>query len=191
MGNVLINWTPDLILDYFNIKDIEERSLFKQKMFGSIEWSLLDWGHISVKEAEKRFQEHLPKEYWADIHNALYWFDKVRTVDGIVDFIRQKKEQGFGIYLLSNAPAYVEDYFNCIPGHECFDGVIISGSVGLVKPMPEIYQLLLQRFNLKAEECLFVDDLTLNCAGALLQGMKAFVFQGKVQDLDKYLKTLN
>ena len=191
MGNVLIKWTPDLIMDYYHISDAQERALLKRIMFATVEWALLDWGKLNEIEAEKIFQSRLPKEYWHDIHNAMYWFDNVHSIDGMVDFIKHKKEQGFGIYLLSNAPGFVETYKNYIPGIEYFDGIVISGNVGLVKPMPEIYQLLLQRFSLKAEECLFVDDLTINCAGALLQGMKSLVFRGDVKEIEDYLYELN
>lgn len=191
MGNVLIKWTPDLIMDYYNIYDEPERSTLKRVMFASIEWALLDWGKLTADEAEKRFQARLPKEYWPHIHNAMYWFDHVHNVDGMVDFIKRKKEQGYGIYLLSNAPAFVYDYKASVPGLEYFDGIIISGCVGLVKPMPEIYQLLFNKFNLNPAECLFVDDLTLNCAGALLQGMQAIVFKGDPQDVEDYLNELN
>ncbi len=46
----------------------------------------------------------------------------------------------------------------------------------LVKPQPEIYRLLLDRYKLKADECVFIDDYQVNVDGAVAAGMKSFRF---------------
>ena len=48
----------------------------------------------------------------------------------------------------------------------------------LLKPQPEIYELLLRQFGLKAEECFFADDLFINVEAALLVGMSGTIFRG-------------
>ena len=62
------------------------------------------------------------------------------------------------------------------------DGIIISGREHLLKPYPEIYQLLLSRYDLKAEECVFIDDREDNVEGARKVGMEGIVFTS-VNDL--------
>jgi epoxide hydrolase-like predicted phosphatase len=54
---------------------------------------------------------------------------------------------------------------------ELFDGIVISGEVGIRKPTPEIYQLGAQAIGVEPEACVFVDDLAFNLAPAAEQGM--------------------
>ena len=66
-----------------------------------------------------------------------------------------------------------------------FDGLVVSSDVRLVKPLPDIYHHLLDRFQLQAEECLFVDDMPLNIDGALQVGIPGFVFRDNVEELEQ------
>ena len=61
---------------------------------------------------------------------------------------------------------------------ELFDGVVISGEVGLHKPQPEIFQLGAERVGLDPARCVFVDDLRENCEGAEAVGMTAVLHRG-------------
>ena len=61
------------------------------------------------------------------------------------------------------------------------DGGILSYEVKLIKPEREIYEMLLSRYDLKAEECVFVDDRKRNCEGAEKVGIKAILFENKEQ----------
>jgi epoxide hydrolase-like predicted phosphatase len=61
---------------------------------------------------------------------------------------------------------------------ELFDGVVISGEVGLHKPEPEIFRLGAERVGLPPQECVFVDDLRENCEGAEAVGMRAVLHRG-------------
>ena len=89
-----------------------------------------------------------------------------------------QRARGAGIRtgLISNsmgAGRYDRDAFP-----ELFDAVVISGDVGLHKPQPEIFQLGAERVGLAPEECVFVDDLRENCAGAEAVGMTAVLHRG-------------
>ncbi len=190
MGNVLIHWKGDMLLDWMGVENAEDRKLLNEKMFRSSVWPLIDWGTYREEEAEEIFRTVLPERLWGYIHHSLFWYDMIHPVEGMGDYVREKKKEGYGIYLLSNAPALVHEYFHLIPGSECFDGIVFSGEVKMVKPMPEIFHLLLDRYGLRAEECLFVDDLPLNVAGAVHEGMKGVVFHGEAAEIEKYLKSL-
>ncbi|MDE6185478.1 MAG: HAD-IA family hydrolase, partial [Lachnospiraceae bacterium] len=56
------------------------------------------------------------------------------------------------------------------------DGGILSYQVKLIKPSPEIYQLLCSRYGLQAEECVFIDDTVKNVEAAIKEGMKGITF---------------
>jgi HAD superfamily hydrolase (TIGR01509 family) len=59
-----------------------------------------------------------------------------------------------------------------------FDGVVISGEVGLHKPDPEIFLMGAERIGVPVEECVFVDDLRENCDGAAAVGMTPILHRG-------------
>lgn len=88
------------------------------------------------------------------------------------------KQAGFFIYLLSN---YGEVYFQCVKEnfgfYPCVDGGVISYEVKKIKPEEEIYQLLLERYALIAEECVFLDDREENIEAAKKLGFQVIHFQ--------------
>ena len=60
--------------------------------------------------------------------------------------------------------------------YECFDGDVISCEEGVVKPMPRIYDILLERFALDPSDTLFIDDRRENVEAAAAKGIGAFLF---------------
>ena len=62
-----------------------------------------------------------------------------------------------------------------------FSGVLVSGREGLMKPEPEIFQLLFQRYGLEPSRTLFIDDVQKNVDAALAQGMRAVQFTSAAQ----------
>jgi putative hydrolase of the HAD superfamily len=87
------------------------------------------------------------------------------------------------VYLCSNATSTLHQYFDRIPGSECFDGKIVSADVRLLKPQHEIYEKLFETFGLKPEECFFIDDSPLNIDGAYAVGMPAVLFRDDMAKL--------
>ena len=82
------------------------------------------------------------------------------------------------------------DYWPKVPAYDLFDGTLISADVHLVKPQPEIYELMCSTFSLKKDECVFIDDSTPNVEGAFFVGMPAVVFHDDVQELRGKLRAL-
>ena len=68
-----------------------------------------------------------------------------------------------------------------------FEGIIVSGQEKTRKPFPEIYQLILSRFNLKAEESLFIDDNLRNIEAARELGIQSIHFENPDQ-LEEVIK---
>ena len=179
MGNVLIHWCPECFVERYGLSE-EDRALVLQEVFTSVEWIQLDRGIISFEEGIGALCRRLPER----LHTAAreltldWWRDCLFPVEGMGELVRELKGLGYGIYLLSNAKADLPLYFDRIPGSECFDGRIVSADWKLLKPQPEIYELLLRQFGLKAEECFFADDLFINVEAALLVGMSGTIFRG-------------
>ncbi|APU17306.1 MULTISPECIES: HAD-IA family hydrolase [Actinoalloteichus] len=85
----------------------------------------------------------------------------------LVTLVRSARATGLRTALLSNAEGRrADDGLG-----ELFDTVVVSGEVGLSKPDPRIYRLTAERLGLATTECVFVDDLRSNVAGAVVAGM--------------------
>lgn len=191
MGNVLVFYDSRRASRRFS-KDEAEQEAVNTSVFVSPEWLMLDMGVISEEEALRRMQARLPKghareaaklclEHW---HEYCMW-----PVPGMEELVRALKEQGFKLYLCSNASLRMLDcYLDVIPGIRLFDGVLFSAEVKCVKPQKEMYLHLFERFGLRPEECFFVDDMPLNIEGAGASGMDGYCFaDGDVEKLGKAL----
>lgn len=104
-----------------------------------------------------------------------------------ITFIHELKERNIPIYLLSNAPTYFAEYYEGSELLSQFDGILFSGPIRLAKPSPEIYSHFLRKFDLKAEECFFIDDLEPNINAAKEAGMGGLVFTGDINEVKKQL----
>lgn len=94
-----------------------------------------------------------------------------------VELLKRLKEQGYGIYGLTNWSAetiplaYAKyDFFSL------FDGIVVSGEEKIIKPDPEIFKILLERYNLTAEDTLFIDDSPANIEAARRLGFRTILF---------------
>lgn len=114
-----------------------------------------------------------------------YGDELLRFLDNPVDVVRPYprtrerlqalKNAGYGVYLLSNYPRsmftlHARTSFNFM---DIIDGKVVSSFENLVKPQREIYELLLLRYNLRAEECVFLDDRMVNVEAAQALGITA------------------
>lgn len=184
MGNVMLRFDPDLFIRDLGISDPEIHSLLRQEVFRSVEWSLLDWGMMDEATAAEVICSRLPEELRPLAAELIFrWDAPIRPIPGMAELVRDCKCAGMRIYLLSNASVRLPEYWVRVPGCELFDGVTVSAQLGVVKPMPEIYHHVLDTYCLRAEECLFVDDLPMNVAGAIRVGMSGFVFRGSAKEL--------
>ena len=191
-GAVLVDWNPHYLFDKY-FKTIEESTWFIKNVCTS-EWNAeMDCGKPfaqAVKERTAMFPDYAEPLKLYETN----WMDTMgEEMPGMYDLIKSLKENGFPvIYGLTNwsaetFPEVQKKYriFNLI------DKMVVSGEVKMLKPNPEIYLTLLKKFNLKAEESLFIDDNIKNVEGAKNVGMNALRFENAAklrQDLNNLLK---
>ena len=188
MGNVLIRFDRDYFIDRLGVSP-EDKSLLMREVFQSLEWARMDRGSLTDEEAGQSVCSRLPQRLHDAAKNLVSMWDRpILPIPGMEELIQELKQAGYGIYLLSNASLRQHDYWPRVPGNQLFDGTLISSDVRLVKPQPEIYRLLLEKFSLKAEECFFVDDSPPNVEGAFYCGMPGAVFNDGVPALRKALR---
>lgn len=188
MGRVMIRFEPDVFMDREGIMDPGDRKLVLNELFHSVEWAQMDAGTLTEETAEPLILARFPERLHRQVHNLLFnWPEEHEQVPEIEDLVRRLKEAGYGIYLLSNATAMQHRYWPLYPVSRWFDGKLISWDVRCVKPAHEIYRIFTERFSLKPEECLFVDDAPANVAAAIACGWQGIVFHGDRQDLERKL----
>lgn len=178
MGNVLLDYNPEFVLTTF-CSSPEEKDIIDRELFNGPEWKMGDRGDISDKDRFDLIKDRIPEQYHAALKNCADKWDICMTpLDGAKDFCEYIKSHGYGIYVLSNASDLFYEYFPRFLPLDFFDGVFVSSDYRMLKPDVEIYKTFLTKYGLKADECLFFDDLEKNIAGAREAGMNTFRFLG-------------
>jgi len=107
---------------------------------------------------------------------------RLSPIQEMIELFHEVKAKGCKAFILSNMPQ--EMYQELSAAHEFLsqaDGHVISYEAKAVKPMPQIYRILLERYALKPEECLFIDDLEDNILAAKRCGISGIVCRSPQQ----------
>jgi len=176
VGNVLLRWDPrNLYRKVFN--DEQQMEWFLSTVCTS-QWNIeqdrgRDWDE-AVALLVKDYPDH--EAAIRAFHDR--WEE---TVSGVIEenvaLLGRLREAGVPTYCITNfsGPKFSLSQKR-YPFLASFDGVIVSGEERLLKPQPEIYNLLLSRYGLRAEDCIFIDDSKANVEGARAVGMHAVHF---------------
>ena len=96
----------------------------------------------------------------------------------MIVFMASLRDEGYRMALLTNNVREWELRWRALaPVDEIFELVIDSAFVGVRKPEPEMYELTLTALGVPAAECLFIDDIEVNCIAAQEAGMAAVWFR--------------
>ena len=192
LGGVLIDWNPEYVFLKEFRGDREKMNWFFNTICTSSWNEQQDAGYSIEKATNERVamfpkHERLIRMYYGEWEQML-GFEHTETVE-ILRRLHDSKEHS--IYSLTNwsnetFPVALKKF----PFLSWFKGILVSGDVGLKKPDPEIYKLLLDRYGLKANTCVFIDDRTENVKAASALGFSGIVFKNHTQ-LSKDLKKLN
>lgn len=173
----------------------EEQEFLLNNVVNSPEWieyGLIDTGYITkedfinlVNDRTNNIHKDLVEDFINNYINHVYVDDK------IIELIKNLKEQGYKIYLLSNTQKYSYEKF--IKDIEyLFDGITLSFKEHLLKPYNAIYERLIDKYNLVPEESLFIDDREDNISTANKYGIKGRkVERNSIEDIKKVLQEYN
>ncbi len=177
-GGVLIDWDPHHLYDpYFGSR-------------AQTDWFLanictMDW-NVQM-DAGKPFSEGIAElsakhpEWSREIEMYFSrWIEMIGgPVPGMYEMLCDLKAAGHRLFGLSNWSmetfVQVRDHY---PVLKLLEGMVVSGEEGVIKPSPEIYRRLLDRFGLRAEDCIFIDDNPANVAAAEALGIRGILFEG-------------
>jgi FMN phosphatase YigB (HAD superfamily) len=190
LGNVLISFRPSEYLEKNNYPP-GKRNIILSDIFWSREWLLLDNGDIGTGEAIDLIAG---KSSLTRAEIALIFDKRTEIMFPLVNNVKLLpglRKEGYRLYYLSNFPADIfEEVKKSYPLFKYFDGGIISADVRFSKPDPGIFRVLFEKYDLRAEECFFIDDIQKNVITALSMGMKGFFTTGSTNISDELLKRL-
>lgn len=190
MGRVLLDYDAVKVCREYTDSE-EEIDLIGKELFFSREWQLLDKGTITEEQAIEEIKKRLPNERLRAMaaQCLAHWHEyNLKPKEGMEELVRELKAHGNQIYLCSNASHRLRVFEHRIPGITYFDGVLVSAEELLLKPEPEIYRRLYEKFSILPEESFFIDDLQANIEGARETGMDGYCFaDGDVEKLREAL----
>jgi 2-haloacid dehalogenase len=177
LGGVLVDWNPRYLLrKIMPGREAEMEWLISEVL--NHDWNTQrDTGDPwpeAIAELERTYPDYagvirLYDERWAETLGGSH--------EDTVAVLAELHEAGVPIYALTNWSAekfpHAEAKFDWLAW---FDGVVVSGRVRLIKPDPEIFQHLLDEYELAPEDVLFVDDYEPNIVGARAMGIRAHRF---------------
>lgn len=192
LGGVMVDFAPkDFLLDRFCNAAIEDKVY--RLTFGSETWQKLDAGLCTRYEGNQAMMAAAKEEGCAfEVQEVLEnWTSILRVRRRMVELVRRLKNHGYCVYYLSNIP---EDVLSLLMNRGLegvFDGGVASCDVHINKPDPRIYKILLDKYHLKAGECIFIDDSRANVQTAFQLGMNSIQMRESVDTLVRSLATCN
>ncbi len=193
-GGVLVDWNPRYLYGpYFN--DEKKTEWFLENVCPYSWNESVDAGRSTSEALSERIA--LYPEWEKEIR--MYFGEWIKMMNGQIpgaeQLIRELSARGYGLYGLTNwsaetFPLISNDTKN-YPVFALLDGYVVSGEEKCRKPDERIYRILLDRFSLKPEQCLFIDDNPKNVAAARELGMSGLDFTSVEQlkmDLDAALQ---
>ena len=194
MGMVLLDHDP--MLPCIRHAGRERAQALCDAIFWHPQWGeLIDGGAMWEAEyaalAQERLEDETLKKFVPEILSD--WHLDALYPKGGMDLVqRDLLDRGFRLYILSNAGYSFHQFSYKIKYIDRFSGVLVSAEERLLKPDPAIYRRLCERFDLVPSECLFIDDLERNIAGAQSVGLHGYCFQdGDVARLRAFLQKMN
>jgi 2-haloacid dehalogenase len=189
-GNVLLTWEPRKVFARSFPAGPQAVDAFMNEI-GFVEWHVEQDRGRSFAEAIAEHSAKFPQ--YAHIfpdYDTCYEEAVGGPISGTLEILRRLKQAGYPLYGLSNYPT--EKFALARRKYEFmswFDDIVISGAVGLVKPDPAIFRLLLAKIGRAAEECIFIDDSSANIVAAQELGFIAIQFHSPEQ-LERELRAL-
>lgn len=179
VGKVLVAWEPKQLMYELGFSEEAVCGVMKA-FFDSGIWNETDRGVLSDEEILALAKEQAPEykkeilQFWEQLGGAIWQLPYTR------EWIRAIKRAGYRVYILSNYGSWTYETTRekALDFLEDVDGAIFSYQVKQMKPDLEIFQTLFERFSLNPQECVFLDDLPANIAGAKAAGMQGIVFTG-------------
>jgi putative hydrolase of the HAD superfamily len=176
-GGVLLRWKPQEIINTFYADEISREAL-RQSVFQHPDWKDMDAGVLGEADAVRRFAARLgrpPEEMKALMEHIK---DSLTPIEESFAIVNELASRGIPVFGLSNMPAFTFDHLRRRYGHwDVFRGIVISGTVKLVKPDRAIFEHISRLYGLEPSETVFIDDHLPNIEAARQLGFHGILFR--------------
>lgn len=182
IGNVLVDFRWRKLYEEFGLEG-EDLEKFADATVRHQAWIDLDQGIITTEEAKEEYVKAAP-EYREYVERIYPEMDKMLVqFDYTIPWIKELKERGYRIYILSNwsKPAYDACQDKALNFLSLVDGVVFSYKEFVIKPDKKIYDIICSRYDINPTEAVFLDDNEDNIISAREFGLNAIQFQSYEQ----------
>lgn len=177
LGGVLVDWNPRYL--YRRLFDGDDAAM--ERFLAEVctpAWNdEQDRGRPFAEACALLVRDHPDKRTLIEAWPAHFEETMAGPIQGTVDVLAALRERGTPVYALSNWSAETFPRAQArFPFLEWFDGTVISGALRMTKPDPRIYRHLLERYALRPEDTVFIDDSPRNVEAAAALGLRAIRF---------------
>jgi len=192
LGGVLIGWDPTAV--YKTIFDTEEEVSWFLKNICTPDWNEQQDAGRPISQANQILLEQFPDHKENILAYYGRWSEMLTgSIDGTVDILKRfSQDDNYRVFGLTNWS--VETFPIAMERYEFlqwFEGIVVSGAEKCKKPEDKIYNILLDRYQLIPDECLFIDDSEKNILASKKLNMHAIHFQSPEQLKQELKSALN
>ncbi len=187
VGNVIWKGNSKSIINYIEINNEEDKEKISTFFEG---FRLMDLDEEMVEEHYEKWKENNKINNDKYKNQLIYYYKNREFNEEIINLINKLKENNYNIYVLSNNNRAAVNYLKNCPEVKNIDGWVVSYEYKLVKPDEEFYKVLFNNYNLKPEECFFVDDKEKNINAGKNLGMNGHVLDYENNKADELINDL-
>ena len=174
LGRVVVSWDPVAIVR--SVRGPDGAEALAERLFNHPDWLEVDRGTLSLHTMARQAQERTGLSAAENLTILQAVPASLLPDPAMLTLIETLHGAGHRLYALSNMGHASIDWLEQHAFWRFFSGKVVSARVRMMKPEPDIYRYLLVSFDLKADECLFIDDSPANVAAAEALGIRGMVF---------------
>ena len=189
MGSVLVRFEPDEFVGRLNLPP-EDAAALRREVFRSADWVRLDRGVFTQQQAIEAAKTRLPERLHPYVDDlVLHWDAERLEVPGAFELVRELSDNGYRLYLLTNASLRHREYWPRFRFAPYFgDRIMLSAAWQLLKPEHEFYEKAIELLGFDPAESVFIDDQPVNIEAAERCGIPGVVFHGDMALLRQRLR---
>ena len=178
LGAVMFNWNPKSIAENFT-HDVDLQERIQSQLYHHQDWIDFDCALMTEEQTIERAIERLKLPLVETELLFKQTKESLTLITKTFDVLKTVKDNNLNAYCLSNISPELFNYlFERHDLFNLFDGIVTSGAENIGKPNKRIFEILLERYQLNTEECLFIDDSEANTNTAKTLGINTITFKG-------------